>query len=175
LEEHDAKSPGWRQVRKNALEQHRKDTLKAIGARASRWVAADQEAPNPHKRGKKSAHAVGGSSHKTRAGTAGNSASGAAAHRSSVATAGGDLASAGRSLVEAADLASADKSLAEAAAARASKSLVEHATAPTPQARAAAVPRPVPSAALTKLEQLEEDKAAAVRAEDYSAAKSLKG
>jgi hypothetical protein len=36
------------------------------------------------------------------------------------------------------------------------------------------MPRPAPSAALTKLEQLQEDKAAAVRAEDYIAAKSLK-
>ena len=175
LEEHDAKSPGWRQVRKNALDKERKDRLKAIAARASRWVAAatttaDQEAPKPHKRGKKSAHAVAKEVRQEVAsakdisqltGSAGNSASGAAAHKSSVATAGGDLASVGRSLVE-------------AAAAPASKSLVEHAAAAAPQAAVAAVPRPVPSAALTKLEQLEEHKAAAVRAEDYSAAKSLK-
>ena len=69
---------------------------------------------------------IGASPHKTitRSGGAGNSASGTAAHKSSVVTAlrqqaaGGDLARAGRSLVE-------------AAAAPTGKGLVEDAAAPT--------------------------------------------
>ena len=46
--------------------------------------------------------------------------------------------------------------------------------AATPRGAAAAVPRPAPRAVLAKLGQLEEDKAAAARVQDYSAAKSLK-
>ena len=46
--------------------------------------------------------------------------------------------------------------------------------AATPRGAAAAVPRPAPRAVLAKLGQLEENKAAAVRVDDYSAAKSLK-